>query len=85
MTKSQCCDAETRWLDCADCEKSGETCPVMVCVACGAETYTDPRLRPNYEWDIFEAEAEWVESMNNMKDRLSNLETDPTDNYWETT
>lgn len=32
---SECCYAPSRWLDCAECEETGETCQLVVCTNCG--------------------------------------------------
>lgn len=31
-----CPHDSVRWLDCEACRDAGETCPVLVCVECGA-------------------------------------------------
>ena len=36
---SECCQAMSRWLDCADCARDGYyECSVLVCSKCGATT-----------------------------------------------
>lgn len=36
---SECCQAESRWLDCAECAADGYgECSVLICTECGATT-----------------------------------------------